>query len=186
MDVLPITSHLVSRTFASMGSNTIVVDLRQYTAVFRPQSGARWLAPFPTDMRTEDRAKAVRTRASTSVQKIPQEPDRSMNHDVSMARTFIAATLIRCLSISTWSLTTLGDDGEKMSRWSRGRQCESGRHDFAHLGGQRGSKQGYQNSRAPDHHRNDKCRRAPLTPYCFLAAWRAAFAPPAAKDQMPQ
>ena len=55
-----------------------------------------------------------------------------------------------------------------MGAWSRGRQRESVRHNLANLGGQRGSrgsKQGYQNSQAPNHHRNAECRRAPLTPY---------------------
>lgn len=61
------------------------------TAVFRPQPGARWLAPFSTDMRADDRARATRTRASTSVQNIPQQlsPIIDMNHDASMARTLI-------------------------------------------------------------------------------------------------
>jgi hypothetical protein len=42
-------------------------------------------------MRADDRARATRTRASTTVQKIPQQlsPIISMNHDASMARTLI-------------------------------------------------------------------------------------------------
>lgn len=60
-------------------------------AVFRPQPGARWLAPFSTDMRADDRARATRAKASTSVQNISQQlsPIISMNHDASTARTFI-------------------------------------------------------------------------------------------------